>query len=343
MEPDLLRDPFPSPRLPLGTFLGGLGLQAAYTLLHPELREPFVSPRPAALSRLYYRSRDGWQAPLYRLPSSTGGEPVLLAHGLGGSALDFSLDSEISLAEALRKAGYSVYLWEHRADRSAIAPEHAGPFSADDVALADLDAAMDLVREDSGFPRLLWIGHGLGAQLLLLRLGLSGREGVAAGVYMQGAVRFPTLSSSGKIAGRVAELLPQSWILPGRRVQQLLSPWATESALHRGRLVHASGDLHAGLLRQIGRWFRVGHLCDSGGRIDIVEALERQAALVVQADGDPFCAFDAMEPAVEKMGAFRLKLEGGWGHLDSLVDRRAPVQVHQPILQFLEVWRRRCW
>lgn len=355
LPPDLQREPLPNVKPVLSRWLGNQTLKATWHLLRPALREPFALEPPEPLPRLYYRSTDGWQAPLFRLSPAPGGsgEPVLLAHGMGGSALDFSMDPSASLARMLAAAGYSVYLLEHRADRSAIPPENAQPFTVDDIALRDLDAAISTIQEHSGYGRLLTIGHGLGAQLLYLRQALVGAGEQVAGVYLGGAVRFPVATSTLKLAGQLAGMLSPRWVLPGRRIQQMLAPLVGEAAewgcpetpgpALRGRLCHASGDLHAGALRQMGRWLNLGYLSDATGAIEVVSALKPAPALVVEGDQDRLCPRGASGPAVEALQAHLLELQGGWGHWDLLLGANAPAAVFSHILQFLEVYRRRCW
>lgn len=334
--------------------VGDAALAFTWRVVQARSKEVFLGAEPTPLTRLYYVSDDGWRAPLFVIPARPGttGEPVLLAHGLGGSGLDFDL-GPTSLARCLSDAGYTVYLFEHRADRSAIPPVHATAFTADDLATRDLDAALLAIQTHSGFPRCLLVGHGFGSQLLLLRLALIGGDDVAGAVLMSGAVRFTEDASATRAWGQVAQLLPSSWVLPARRLQQLASPFVasgadlgspgTEGALARAHLRHAAGDLHVGVLKQVGRWLSVGHLTDATGRLNVVHALPRCAALVIEPDNDPACPPGAAEPAAVALDAFFERLSGGWGHLDPLLGTRAPTDVHPRVRNFLEARRRACW
>ncbi len=334
--------------------VGDAALALTWRVVQARSREVFLGATPSPLSRVYYTADDGWQAPIYVVPARPGttGEPVLLAHGLGGSGLDFDLGAS-SLARSLAESGYTVYLFEHRGDRSAIPPAHAGPFTADDLATRDLDAAVQTVRQHSGFARVLTVGHGFGAQLLLLRYALMGVDDIAGSVLIGGAVRFEAERSSTRAWAQVAQLLPSSWVLPGRRFQQLASPFVasgaelsspgTEGALARAHLRHASGDLHVGVLKQVGRWFDAGHLTDATGRFDVVAGLPSLASLVIEPDADPACPAGAAEPAAAPLGAYFERLSGGWGHLDPLLGARAGADVFPRVEHFLEATRRKCW
>ena len=58
--------------------------------------------------RIYYRSEDGWEAPLWHYPAHPGssGEPVVLAHGLATGSVGFDYMGDRSLARTLAAAGY---------------------------------------------------------------------------------------------------------------------------------------------------------------------------------------------------------------------------------------------
>ena len=334
--------------------MGDAALALTWLVVPAPSKEAFIGATPQALSRLYYTSDDGWQCPLHLVPArpGTSGEPVLLAHGLGGNARDFDL-GPTSLARALSNGGYAVYLLEHRADRSALPPEGAAAFNADDIATRDLDAALAIVRQHSGFSRVLCVGHGFGAQLLLLRLAALGADDIAGTVLIAGAVRFSEPASGLRTWGQIAQLLPSSWVLPTRRIQQLASPFivsgtdlgspGTDGALARARLRHASGDLHVGVLKQVASWLRQGHLTDATGRLDVVAALPRTPSLVLEPDNDPSCPTGSAQPAAIAMGAYFEALTGGWGHLDPLLGNRAPTELYPRVIDFFETRRRACW
>ena len=346
----------PSPGPVLARIVGDAALGLTFRVVQARSRDPFTRGGDGEpLPRVYYTADDGWRAPLFHLPAAPGrsGEPVLLAHGLGGTHRDFSLEAGRCLAGTLAAAGYAVYLLEHRGDRSALPPENAPPFSLDDIATRDIGAALDAIRAHSGFERVLCVGHGLGAQALYLRMALEGTSAMAALVSLCGAVCFSAGVSAARNAGLVAALLPSGWVLPGRRLQQLAAPFVlhgdqiaspdTPGPVARARLRYAAGDLHGGVIRQMARWVAAGHLTDASGRLDIAEALRPFPALLFAGDDDPACPPAAALPAANALGAPLVALTGGWGHLDPLLGARAPAEVHARILPFLDGHRRACW
>lgn len=334
--------------------VGDAALAWTWRMLEPGVRSTFLRADRRPLSRLNYRTDDGWSADLFVVPAavSGGGEPVLLAHGLGGSHRDFVLDAERSLASFLSAAGFSVYILEHRGDPSSVPPADAAPFSVDDIATRDLPAAIDAILAHSGYDRCLFVGAGLGAQAYCLANALGGEDRVAGACLIAPAVVFPRPETMLRAAGLVSQVLPRGWNLPARRLQQLATPFIhegadlgspdTDPALLRGRLRHASGDLSAGVAAQVARWWLNGSLCDQTGRLDVVRAMRPLPLQIFIPDADPACPAGACDPLFERQNAQRIDLKLGWGHLDPLLGERAPTAVYAPIRDFLSPFRRAC-
>lgn len=360
LQPQGQEGPERPERRELVASLSRLALGAAWTARHP--REPYVAaPADAPRDRLYYQAEDGWEAPLWRHPPRAGasGEPVLLVHGLATGTRCFDYQEEGSLAAALVAAGFDVYLMEHRGDRHSVAPPGAPPFDFDDIAAFDVPAALATVRRVSGFPRVLWVGHAMGGQLLYAHLARGGGPDLAAAASLCAAVRFSLPRSQARLAALAAHLLPAAWSVPTRVVQQALSAlaepdlWApltsdAEGPLVRGHLLHASEDVHAGLARQVARWLSSGWLCDRHDRLDYVEAMRGQTlpVFVVAAEGDRVCPPEAARPAFDVLNAADrrwLALGEGWGHLDPLLGRAAAAELFPALVAWLSRWRRACW
>lgn len=352
--PDVRRFPV----LPTGQTVvravGDAALALTWRVLEPGVRNRFIRADTRPLTRIPYRADDGWSADLFVVPASVagGGEPVLLAHGLGGSHRDFVLDPTRSLAAHLAAAGFTVFIFEHRGDPSSVAPEGAGPFSADDIALRDLPAAVDAALAYTRHERCFFVGAGFGAQVFCLAQGLAADPRFAAASLLAPAVRFPQPDTALRAAGMLAQILPRSWQIPARRLQQLATPWihegadfaspGTDPSLLRGRLRHSGADLSAGVVAQVSTWLLSGWLTDRTGRLDVVEALKPLPCQIFVPDADPACPTGACDPLIERLQAQRIDLGGGWGHLDPLLGERAPEAVYAPIVAFLGQYRRRC-
>ena len=333
----------------------GAVLSAAYRSLQQDNPERFSTPpeRPL-LKRLYAQSHDGWRCPLFKVPACPGssGEPILLLHGLGLSRHSLDFDRERSLARALAAAGFSVYMAENRADRSAIPPASPKSFDFDDIATADLPAAIEAVQQDSGFERIFVLGHGLGGPLLYAYLAHFGDSELAAAVTMNSAVRFRRPTSGRSAISLARALLPAGLRLPTSATATLLSPGASsqgelEGDRARGLLVHGTEDISGGMLRQALLWLESGSLVDRDDRMDYVHALGNiQIPLqLITSRGDSRCPPDY---ALGIRDTWRgqvthLNLPGSWAHLDLVMGPRAPTELTPRIATWLDALRRECW
>ena len=114
---------------------------------------------------------DGWRLALHRFvpqgPSRR--HPVLMVHGLASNRLSFDLDARYSVARAIRQRGFDVYVLELRGAGLTQAPDggdrsqHEWGFN--DYAERDLPTAIATVLERSQAPALHGIGHSMGGML----------------------------------------------------------------------------------------------------------------------------------------------------------------------------------
>ncbi|MCB9764883.1 MAG: alpha/beta hydrolase [Alphaproteobacteria bacterium] len=360
---DRARKPLlPAPSRDLMRTAARLALATAYRSLQPTSRERFArEPERPMLRRLYYRTEDGWQAPLFRLAPCPGGpgEPVVLAHGLGVNRHSLDYGGPLSLGRALSAAGFEVFLLEHRGDRSAIAPPSAPPFDFDDIVHQDLPAALGRVLEETGFARALMVGHGLGGQAIYGALAVSRGAELAAATTICAPARFPRPRTTATALALARQLIPPGLTLPTRAAAALMAPSArAEGAgglasaalpgeVARGLLLHGTEDLSGALLRQILLWLERGSLCDRGDRLDYVAALAGldTPLQIVCAEGDPLCRPAQAEAALGPLAGPTevLRLGEQWGHLDPLLSTEAPQAVFPAVVAWLERWRRRCW
>ncbi len=339
----------PEPRDLLGQ-VAKVALAAAFRASQPKLGERFEkAPDQPLLRRLYYRADDGWQAPLFRLeaPAGTSGEPVILAHGLGVNRYSLDYASGLSLARAIRAAGFEVFLLEHRGDRSALRPPRARPFDVDDIATRDVPAAIDAVRHDTGFERVLFVGHALGGQLLYAHMAHARGDDLAAAVTLCAAVRFDGPSTTARSVPVVRALLPRRWHLPMRLAATLAAPRMPSighvpGELARGLLLHGTEDLGLGVARQVLLWLETGTLCDRDDRLDYLEALAGvpTPTLVLAGAQDSICPPEHALPVLDYLPGELQILPGG--HLDPLLGQ-AREQAWPRVVSWLEKHRRACW
>jgi len=341
-------------------------LAVTWRSLNPDAEGPFATAPEhgdVRLARCYYTTDDGWRCPLFRLDARPGssGEPVVLAHGLGFNRHTLDFRQELSLAWALAQAGFTVFLLEHRADRSALSPPgRPRAFDFDDLATRDVPAALAVVREVTGFPRAHWVGHGLGGQLLYAWLAHARGDEIAAASALCAPVRFPQdpglralerlrflLPAGVRLPTRAAAVLLSPTAAPGRSLLEQLGALSVPGDVARGLMVHGSEDLHLGLVQQLWLWHARGALTDRSGRLEYAEALEgvRTPLQLIAAQGDKHCEPAQAEPALASLAGPQecLTLDASWGHLDPLLSTRAAQWVYPRIAAWLDAHRRLAW
>lgn len=332
-----------------------------WRVAHPADRGPYHElPAPREAARLYWTAADGLRAPVHFLGVRPGapGEPVLLAHslGLGPDSFRYGRDS---LADALRAAGFAVYLLTHRGDVDAIPPAGRVGGTFDDIVEQDVGPALERVREHSGYPRVHWVGHGLGGQLGLVWAGRTGAEGLASVVALGAPLTFPRLSADRRVLTAALGVLPPAWRVPVRPVARLAAPVVDEEtgwidgllrdvpgARSRGVLSHATSDLPLGLLRQARQWFLHGALVDRTGRVDYRECLRDACVplLIGVSEADGVCPAPAGFAALDTWGGEGDALDlDGLGHWDLLFGEAARRDVFPRLAAWLDARRRLAW
>ena len=360
--PTLKRPRLTPPIKRFTTTLARIASAGAWRVLHPASRGRYLEMRrPKPLRRLYYQAGDGWSAPIFAVPSIPGapGEPVLVVHGLGLGPDAFRYGRHDTLVDALRQAGFAVYLLAHRADADAI-PPHPGAREAvdfDAIVERDLPAAAEAVCRDADTDRLHYIGHALGGQLGLV-WATRRPERLASVVALAAPMRF-SRSSGIRRTARALSLMPARFQVPLRTVARLAAPLLDVDGLDgvfspgqahperaRGVMAYAGADLPTGLLQQVLGWVEAGVPTSRGGVLDWSEALVDAEAplLVICGSDDKLCPPDAARFAATKWGAPSTTVQvHGHGHLDLLLGRDAPKQVFTPLLRWISEHRKLSW
>ncbi|HLM71116.1 MAG TPA: GMC oxidoreductase, partial [Polyangiaceae bacterium] len=163
----------------------GLNLERLIKPAHPDApprrKRPLRAEAPEVRDA---RSQDGTKIMLTRYRGGSKG-PVMLAPDLGTSSRMYQLDTiDVSLTEYLVAHGYDVWLLDPRS--SALLPTAGSPYTAEDIALKDIPAALAVVRDETGASSAQVVAHGFGALALTISL-LSGLTGVRSAVLSQAA------------------------------------------------------------------------------------------------------------------------------------------------------------
>lgn len=306
-------------------------------------------------ARVDYRSDDGWEAPLWRLPplSSATGEPVLIAHGL-----PFGTRTCHRLAQALQRDGYDVYLLEHRGDRHAFPSAGAGPAGFDEIARGDVPAALERIRDLSGFWRPIFVGHALGGLLGYAHAAIGAAPELAAIATILSPVSFEVARSQLRAARVVASLVPERWNVPVRTIEKALAPFAqpahfrplaraVDARTGKAILLDGAEDVPGLLVKDVARWLERGSFTSRDDSFDYVEALAGRElpAFVACAGEEGLGGRQSVEPVLAALGRWAqpLVVDPTWGPLDPLLSPLADDAIFAPLLSWLRTVRRRCW
>ena len=337
-------------------------LSTAWAKHNPHARERFRTElRGGQAVPLWYRTEDGWQAPLFHLPAVAGGtrEPVVLAPSLGFNEKTLDVDRDRSLARFLQAMGFDVFMLCHRASQNAVPPSARRSFNFDDMVAHDVPAAIQVIKRQTGACRVHWVGHGLGGQLLIGHLAHDGDGDIASAVTIGAPVSFAPLRAHARRAAAVARWLPAHWKIPTQEIQDILTAATKprhlvhftrriEGPLARTILIDGTEELAIGLMQQIALWHERGSLTTHDDRFDYTAALtDRKVHLFsIAAPDDSFCPPDHSHQAVKNLAdgfGESWTLDHGWSHLDPIAGADAQRTVFPRIQRWLSKYNDRCW
>jgi pimeloyl-ACP methyl ester carboxylesterase len=298
-------------------------------------------------------TRDGWRLALGRRRprGPPRAPPVLLCHGIAVNrqTLDFGVE-RWSLSAFLSRAGFDCFALDLRGHGGST-PGRGAPrrWNLDTYLHEDVPAALDAIRERTGEPRVLWVGHSQGAMLGMAASVLY-PDRIAGLVSIAGPVRF----------GRGGPLRRPSALLPlaarftrfGARMIAPFSgfwhPAAAELAVcvrnvdrpvYRRLLSNAIEPLQPGVLEQLGVFLREDSFRSMDGRVDYRAGLSGcvQPALFLSAERDGLAPPSSVEAAFRLWGGPKRYWNAGrgYGHTDLLLGRNAPEMVFPAIRDFL--------
>lgn len=288
---------------------------------------------------------EGWRATLRRYEAD--GPPVLLVHGMGANHYNWDFVPDVSLAAVLQEAGWDVWVVVLPGDGGSEPPAGStqDDVDVDDLVDHHLPAAIAAILAETGADEVVWVGHSLGAMLLLASLG---EQPIAAGVAICGAGQFehPTgLVKLGRKLGRGrtgGEGLARAfaWTVPVNPVLDLVGTRRhLDRTVVKGLARHAIDGSPAGVTEQVVGWARA-------------------ESDLTRTDGSPLVDFDADVPILA-FGATRDRLVNhedvaltcerlvdctyveleGYGHVDPVLGTTAHADVFPPLLRWLEAHR----
>lgn len=314
---------------------------------------------------------DGWRLALVRYKPDHGAKkrkyPVILVHGLGANHNGFDIRSGNSFARVLTGLGYDVWTLDLRGSGFSERPKWLGGksfrWTFDDYVVNDAPAAIDYVCEATGVKQVHWLGHSMGGLLVYSLLALGWSDRLRSAIVTGGSVNYSISNSDFHSYLKllwVTDILPG---LPAGLMSKLLAPvtgrlplptekfnWWPDNmdpADARRLCARALDAIPSSLFRQLATAMQPEGLRSSDGTINYFERLADVTApvLAFAGDEDRQCPPQAAETTFEKLGSKDKKLvllgknyghDTHYGHIDILVGKQSPRDVHPIIAEWLE-------
>jgi pimeloyl-ACP methyl ester carboxylesterase len=319
-------------------------------------------------------TRDGWRIALHHRPPPEGGHgtPVILCHGMGSNRFNMDGPGRTSLARHLNESGYDVWGLELRgagkSRRRLRVPPVPWSWTFEDYVQHDVPAALRLVRELTGQPRFLWVGHSLGGMVAYASLMTPAAESFA-GVVTLGS---PGMTDVGHEAidrwiqlRRMLKLAPAR--IPSRFVACTASPFAGLIASSFGNVVrdwfwhpdnldlsvvrfmmrNGVEDLPRALIVEFARWYEAKRMSDRYDLFAFGDHMERIRVpiLVIAGSRDRLTPPADLERLVERLGSadktyFLAGHASGiaheYSHVDLVLGRHAPDEIYPVVTEWLD-------
>jgi cholesterol oxidase len=264
---------------------------------------------------------------------AAGGEPVLLAHGLGTSSSLYTADTiDTNLVEYLVASGYDVWLMDGRG--SWLVAEPWDDFALDDIAREDWPAAVAHVRERSGAASVHAVAEGAGALALHAALA-SGLEGVGSALSIGAAPYVVPAAGVAPTCDNAA--CRKAFELYGALFEHDRLNESTHAAVHE--LLSPTGERARQHLALIGER---GQLVAADGSEVYLEAIGRLTLPLAYVHGSASGLFapEGTEHVVESLRSRGAEVHyqrvDAYGHLDCLIGRDAVEDVYPLVLAHLD-------
>lgn len=180
-----------------GLIVGGIASLLVAAALYLVVLRMLAGEMPAADETHTVKTTDGWTILLHRYRKrDCTGEPVLIVHGAMANHHNWDAPRGATLPELLVRNGYDCWLIDFRGCRSgAPAPGRVkSDATIDDYVLYDLPAALDYIRQVTGYAKVHWVGHSMGGMLLYAYDAIFGAEWIASGTTLGSPIGFEGVS-----------------------------------------------------------------------------------------------------------------------------------------------------
>lgn len=307
-------------------------------------------------------TQDDWQVRLCRYrPAKGSHEPVFLCPGALGNQFNFTSPAGESLVDVLVEKGYDCWVIDLRGCRSSRAPTGHRRYdvNTDDYLLYDIPAALDFIRDRSGFAQVHWVGHSLGGMLLYAHELVHGLDAVASGTTIGSPPGFngaQTTTPGMRLA--LLDLMPgivesairaASPLLPLFRMRSAMSPvnWSNmHPRVGSATFFNLMEILPPGVASDLSVWAANGSWRMKGGSFDVQEGLKRLRTplLAIYGADDPLVSLSQADdffdhlPTSDKRKLVLSKENGhsaDYNHVDLAFARNGRAEVYEPVAQWL--------
>lgn len=136
---------------------------------------------------------DGWRIKLLRRRhSGEPGEPVFICHGMSANYRNLATPPGASLTDFLVEQGYDCWLIDLRGNKLSEPPpgtkRHEATF--DGYVMQDVPAALDFIRDATGYAQVHWVGHSLGGMIVYAYEVAHGRDRLASATTLGSPTGF---------------------------------------------------------------------------------------------------------------------------------------------------------
>lgn len=295
--------------------------------------------------------------------------PVILCHGLMATRKYYKLNDDRSLAMALQKEGYDVWLLDLRGREDAGSPglffgEQTYSYNLDDYFQKDMDTAITHVLEVTGKSKVNWIGHSMGGMVAYARLGTMSENRIENLVTIGSPFIFGLpgknfrLWNSGSSLTGLLPVIPTGCIgklssyscislVPDNYFGEMLwyEPNLPEGMLRKAER-YASNNIATGVAEQFSNAVETGGLMSYDKKVSYVNHLNKVTvpALIIGGRRDHLAPPFVIREIYQKIGSkdkslhIAGRMEGSsadYGHTDLFIGSGAYEDVIVPILRWL--------
>jgi pimeloyl-ACP methyl ester carboxylesterase len=323
-------------------------------------------PEPVETHRV--RTSDGWELDLRHVKpvgAQTHPRPVILQHGMVTNGRNMDFDEKHSLARALAKEGFDVWVTSLRgtgdSEKRSLFSVADEETSFDAFVTRDMPAIISYVKEKTGVAKVDYVGHSMGGMILYAYLSRGGTD-IERGVTMGSPVRLQWTGTMERLVRnrtRYAKLSkwfplrsitrsasPLNGKLDGPIEHLLINPENIDPETWQGFLAVGTDDLPNALVAQFSGWLESGLFDSVDHSIDYLEGLRKVNVPIMVVAGKidgiapPWMvrpAYDAL-PSPEKRWLVLGEANGqhaDYNHMCMVLGERAPTEFWPQIAAFL--------